>query len=191
MKKIIGLAMSLVLVMATFVGCGSKSPKDVTGEFYDSLKNMNIEKLQSTLSENENKLENKNTEDISEENKKLAKNVFSKIDYKIETVNESDNEANVIVKVTAVNGAEIIKEYMATSFSKALSNMGKEESKEQQDKEMNEILTKILSKKELPLSNQSVTVYLKKGDKGWKITNADDVLLTTFNLGALKGFLEK
>ncbi len=191
MKRIIGFATSLLLIMSTFVGCGSKSPKDVTGEFYDSLKTMNVEKLQSTLNENEDKIENKNTEDISEENKKLAKNVFSKIDYNIETVNESDNEANVIVKVRAVNGAEIVKEFMATSVSKAFSNMGKEQSKEQEDKEMNEILTKILSKKELPLSNQSVTVYLEKGENGWKITNAEDVLLTTFNLGALKGFLEK
>ncbi|MEG1002022.1 hypothetical protein [Clostridium sp.] len=179
MKKILSVIMAS-LTLVTLVACGAEKPEEVVNSFYKSLKEYNIEEIKTAVEESnsEEKASNKTTEEEVNAVKNACKSVDAKV---VDTKIDGDN-ATVDVEVTAIDGNDIMKNYMQYSLTTALNGAVSGETDEELEKKSNEELLKLANNKDAKKSTQNFTIRLVKKDNVWKIQDWENVILETFNL---------
>ena len=174
MKKILALMLTSVLSF-TLVSCGGKKPDEVVNNFYNSLKNYNVEEIKAMVEQSEESEDQTKT--------KTCESVEEKV---INTKVDGDN-AEVEVTVTAIDGDEIMRKYIRQELSKVLTSDSETDVK-QSDEEVAKFLVDSIEDKDAKKSTQTFTIKLTKKDKEWKITNIEDIIVKTFNLNGFTNF---
>ena len=184
MKKILALMLTSVFLF-TLVSCGGKKPDEVVNNFYNSLKNYNVEEIKAMVEQSE---ENEDpTKTQTEEEVALIKKACESVEEKITNTKIDGDNAEVEVKVTAIDGDEIMRKYIRQELSKVLTG-DSETSAKQSNEEVTKFLLDSIEDKDAKKSTQTFTVKLVKKDKEWKITNIEDVIVKTFNLNGFTNF---
>ena len=184
MKKILALMLTSVFLF-TLVSCGGKKPAEVVNNFYNSLKNYNIEEIKAMVEqseENEDPIKTQTEEEVA-----LIKKACESVEEKITNTKIDGDNAEVEVEVTAIDGDEIMRKYIRQELSKVLTG-DSETSAEQSNEEVTKFLLDSIEDKDAKKSTQTFTVKLVKKDKEWKITNIEDVIVKTFNLNGFTNF---
>ncbi|CUP09402.1 DUF5105 domain-containing protein [Clostridium baratii] len=184
MKKILALMLTSVLSF-TLVSCGGKKPDEVVNNFYNSLKNYNVEEIKVMVEQSEESEDPTKTQ--TEEEVALIKKACESVEEKVINTKVDGDNAEVEVEVTAIDGDEIMRKYIRQELSKVLTG-DSETSAEQSNEEVTKFLLDSIEDKDAKKSTQTFTVKLVKKDKEWKITNIEDVIVKTFNLNGFTNF---
>ncbi|KJU71569.1 DUF5105 domain-containing protein [Clostridium baratii] len=184
MKKILALMLASVLSF-TLVSCGGKKPDEVVNNFYNSLKNYNVEEIKAMVEQSE---ENEDpTKTQTEEEVALIKKACESVEEKVINTKVDGDNAEVEVTVTAIDGDEIMRKYIRQELSKVLTGDSEMDTK-QSDEEVAKFLVDSIEDKDAKKSTQTFTIKLTKKDKEWKITNIEDIIVKTFNLNGFTNF---
>lgn len=184
MKKILALMLTSVLSF-TLVSCGGKKPDEVVNNFYNSLKNYNVEEIKAMVEQSE---ENEDpTKTQTEEEVTLIKKACESVEEKVINTKVDGDNAEVEVTVTAIDGDEIMRKYIRQELSKVLTGDSETDAK-QSDEEVAKFLADSIEDKDAKKSTQTFTIKLTKKDKEWKITNIEDIIVKTFNLNGFTNF---
>lgn len=190
MKKILALMLTSVLLF-TLVSCGGKKPDEVVNNFYNSLKNYNVEEIKAMVEQSEEDEDPTKTQ--TEEEVALIKKACESVEEKVINTKVDGDNAEVEVTVTAIDGDEIMKKYIRQEISKVLTGDA-ETSAKQDEEEIAKFLADAIKDKDAKKATQTFTIKLVKKDKEWKIANIEDVIVKTFNLSGftnLSSFFEK
>lgn len=184
MKKILALMLTSVLSFI-LVSCGGKKPDEVVNNFYNSLKNYNVEEIKAMVEQSE---ENEDpTKTQTEEEVALIKKACESVEEKVINTKVDGDNAEVEVEVTAIDGDEIMRKYIRQELSKVLTGDSETDTK-QNDEEVAKFLVDSIEDKDAKKSTQTFTIKLTKKDKEWKITNIEDIIVKTFNLNGFTNF---
>ncbi|GLC32444.1 NTF2-like N-terminal transpeptidase domain-containing protein [Clostridium omnivorum] len=182
MKLTFKRSLCLLVITALFlslIGCASTStskPDSAVSGFFDALKKEDVNsaaKFVKTDSKNEISYKNADEE-------KIAKAVFSKLDYKIESSVVKGDTATVNAKVTTVDLVKItgnmISDLLPTLMAKALS--GEDQNEAETEKLINQYFTNSINDPSAMKTTTDVTINLVKSEdkKSWLIDPNDDLL---------------
>ena len=118
----------------------------------------------------------KNVEDGLESSKLLAK-LFDKTSYKVNKVEESNEEAQLDVTIKVVNFAKY--------FDKITEHLQANASQEPTEEELNKIATEYLeevlkNEKDIEFTESNIQIQMKKTDGKWEIENLDDFQMALY-----------
>lgn len=183
--KIISAVLAALLVTMMFSSCGSaKKPEDAVSGLFDALKDQNmIEAAKYVDLESIEQL-------ISDKSKvkdaqAFLKEIGKKLDYEIISCEEVDeNTAKVKTKVTSIDMAAVMKEYISQGIQYSLSAvMGSGVATDEENQEyMKNLFMECLTKEGIGTVTNEVDITVEKQDGRWKV-NADN----TFNDAVLGG----
>lgn len=187
-KKLISVVLMTVLAVS-LVGCGAK-PEQTAKDFLDSIKQQDINKAASFVKGNDSKEKFKYE---SEEQEKLVKAVFSKLEYTLGNTDSKDDTATVKASITSVDlpkiTTKVMTDVLPTMMAQALSEENVD--KKKQETMVFDQLLKSINDSNAPKTKKDIDIKLVKGDKGWLI-DGDEQLLNaiTGDIGSLEGQLE-
>ncbi|CUP78809.1 DUF5105 domain-containing protein [Clostridium baratii] len=184
MKKILALMLTSVLSF-TLVSCGGKKPDEVVNNFYNSLKNYNVEEFKAMVEQSEESEDPTKTQ--TEEEVALIKKACESVEEKVINTKVDGDNAEVEVTVTAIDGDEIMRKYIRQELSKVLTGDSETDVKESNE-EVAKFLVDSIEDKDAKKSTQTFTIKLTKKDREWKITNIEDIIVKTFNLNGFTNF---
>jgi hypothetical protein len=177
MKKIILLLISTLLVF-TLVACSSKeTPKEVVEKGITAIKDLDIVQIQKYF----------DTDDISDENDifgddfevedmEIFKLMTKNISYEVVNVNIDGEVAIVKAKITNIDMAVVMREYITQALALAFGQIGQSEiDEEEMQKQMEDLLVELLSKEDNEMITTQVDITLNDVDGVWKI-DLDDAL---------------
>ncbi|KEI01521.1 DUF4878 domain-containing protein [Clostridium botulinum] len=172
-KKLIPLLFVIILTFS-LTGCGTK-PTKTTENFFNALKQQDIETASSLLQNNTSKKQLK-YDDAEQE--KIVKSVFSKMDYTLGDITETGNTATVKVSITSIDlpkiTTKIITDLFPTMMAQAFSQEKVDEKK--QDTMVFQSMLNSVNEHNAPKTKTDVTIKLVKGNNGWIIEPTDELL---------------
>lgn len=187
-KKLTSVVFMTILAVS-LVGCGAK-PEETAKNYLDAIKQQDIQKAVSLTKDNDSKEELKFDNNDQE---KVVKAVFSKIDYTLGNVKKKGDTATVKASITSIDlpkvTANMMKELLPNMMAQALSQENVD--KKKQEAMVYESMLKSINDPNAPKTKTDVTMKLVKGDKGWLI-EADEQLVNalTGNIYLLGNQLE-
>lgn len=189
-QKLFLKIISIMLVMATLVGCSSTPPPSkVVENFFKALQENNYQEIGKYIEGDTDKIGKFNNED----EEKLTKAITSKLKYEIVSTENKGNEATVKVKVTAPDLLKItsktISELMGIAFATAFSDDSQQLDME---KLTQQYFLNSVSDPNAPMVTTEVDIKLIKKDNAWYIQANDDLLnAITGNMAKAFGELQK
>lgn len=189
-QKLFLKIISIMLVMATLVGCSSAPPPSkVVENFFKALQENNYQEIGKYIEGDTDKIGKFNNED----EEKLTKAITSKLKYEIVSTENKGNEATVKVKVTAPDLLKItsktISELMGIAFATAFSDDSQQLDME---KLTQQYFLNSVSDPNAPMVTTEVDIKLVKKDNAWYIQANDDLLnAITGNMAKAFGELQK
>lgn len=176
---------ALILVMG-LSACGSaKTPESAVEGLFDALKDqdmieaakyVDLESIEDLISDKSK----------VEDAQKFLKEIGKKLDYEIISSEEVDeNTAKVKTKVTSIDMAEVMKNYIAKGMQYSLSSVfGSGVATDEENQEyMEELFMECMTDESVgTVTNEIDVTVLKQEDGSWKV-NAD----STFNDAVLGG----
>lgn len=185
MKKVFSVLIILISILG-LIGCSNNkpvqqntikvSPENVINAFFTELKKGNFEKADEYLVGDKKNIEKKDYEQLIEGEKASVKYWLEKIGYDIKSLNIiSDNEANVDINISTLNGKKLYNEYKEKVLeykTKYMSEENKEE-KESDLKEYDKKLIGIIKNKNNEIITNKVNIKLEKKDDNWYIVFDD------------------
>lgn len=187
MRKIGLLIISLLLIIGV-VGCSSAdTPEEVVAKGITSVKELDLVKMQKYFeSDDITEEEDIFGEDFEGQDMDMFKLLIENIEYEIISSEIDGDEAVVETKLTNLDMASIMQEYIAQAFVLALGSF-KEEVDETDEAEMEakmeQIFVDLLSREENKTVTNTVKIELNKVDGEWKME------LDSFFIDALFGGL--
>jgi hypothetical protein len=190
MKKIILLFISTLLVF-TLVACSSKeTPKEVVEKGITAIKDLDIVQIQKYF----------DTDDISEENDifgddfevedmEIFKLMTKNISYEVVSVNVDGEVAVVEAKITNIDMAVVMREYITQALALAFGQIGQPDiDEEEMQKQMEDLLIELLSKEDNEMITTQVDITLNDVEGVWKIDLND--ALTNALFGGLTSVVD-
>lgn len=169
----------ITVLFLSLIGCASTStskPDSAVSGFFDALKKEDVNSAAKFVkTDSKNEISYKNAEE-----EKIAKAVFSKLDYKIESSVVKGDTATVNAKVTTVDLVKItgnmISDLLPTLMAKALS--GEDQNEAETEKLINQYFTNSINDPSASKTTTDVTINLVKSEdkKSWLIDPNDDLL---------------
>lgn len=182
MKLSFKRSLCLLIITALFlslIGCASTStskPDSAVSGFFDALKKEDVNSAAKFVkTDSKNEISYKNAEE-----EKIAKAVFSKLDYKIESSVVKGDTATVNAKVTTVDLVKItgnmISDLLPTLMAKTLS--GEDQNEAETEKLINQYFTNSINDPSASKTTTDITINLVKSEdkKSWLIDPNDDLL---------------
>ena len=183
-KRIMALAMAVIMVLA-FTGCTpEKKAEKVISTFLNELKALNIEEALTFVESPEEADGSLFDEDM----KMYAEPLFGKMNYVITGSEKVDKDnVNVNLSITNVDMNPVLSEFFASAMEYAFSTMSADPAptEEELQAKLSEILLNSLNKEGRETVTNDVTVAVKNVDGDWKVT-----LDGTFVNAILGGFEE-
>lgn len=183
--KIIAAVLAALILTMAFSACGSaKTPENAVEGLFDALKDQN-------LIEAAKYVDLESIEDLIADKSKVEdaqaflKEIGKKLDYEIVSCEEVDeNTAKVRTKVTSIDMAEVMKEYITQGMQYSLSSvLGSGVATDEENQEyMEKLFMECLTKEGIGTVTNEIDVTVVKQDGKWKV-NADN----TFNDAVLGG----
>ncbi|MCP1224607.1 DUF5105 domain-containing protein [Sebaldella sp. S0638] len=177
MKKLFIFVMMFFLV----ISCGKpKSQKDFEGRMSE-IQSADNEKALNFLEEGTDNAAVQNFEDF-------YLNFFKKVEYKVLSAEEKENESILQVEIKAPNVVEpfidIFQEGIGLAFSGA--------SEEEMEKFFNDSMNGILQKKDITYLSGTIPVYMTKNEDGeWEIDTERNSELFVYLTGGLSTFAQQ
>lgn len=169
----------ITVLFLSLIGCASTStskPDSAVSGFFDALKKEDVNSAAKFVkTDSKNEISYKNAEE-----EKIAKAVFSKLDYKIESSVVKGDTATVNAKVTTVDLVKItgnmISDLLPTLMAKTLS--GEDQNEAETEKLINQYFTNSINDPSASKTTTDVTINLVKSEdkKSWLIDPNDDLL---------------
>lgn len=169
----------ITVLFLSLIGCASTStskPDSAVSGFFDALKKEDVNSAAKFVkTDSKNEISYKNAEE-----EKIAKAVFSKLDYKIESSVVKGDTATVNAKVTTVDLVKItgnmISDLLPTLMAKALS--GEDQNEAETEKLINQYFTNSINDPSASKTTTDVIINLVKSEdkKSWLIDPNDDLL---------------
>ena len=177
MKKLIkSFMLSLIIILSIFLltGCATK-PEDTVTNFMTAIVQQDFDKATTYLKNDGNKV---NLKYDDEDQEKLIKSIFSKVEYQIDNTTKDGSAATVKTKITSVDlpniTTKMLTELLPTLMVQAFSGQPIDE-----DKQEEAIMQYYLNAINSPTAPKTVTeieVKLVKEKNGWLIEPNDDLL---------------
>lgn len=173
MRKI-GLLIISTLLIFGVVGCSSnETPEEVVANGINAVKNLDLIKMQKYFdSEDITKEEDIFGEDFEGQDMDMFKLLIENIEYEIISSEIDGDEAIVETKLTNLDMASIMQEYIAQAFILALGSFGEdvdETDEAEMEAEMEQIFIDLLSREDNKTVTSTVDIELNKTDGKWKI----------------------
>lgn len=154
MKKLISLALIILLLVGCSSGANTATPDGVAKEFLNSLKDANIEKVNELTVPDErmtaDELKEATGDLISvegEKGKEMMKHIF-RSDFNVSAAEVDGDTAKVNVKWTGVDLSKLLGPIMAEVMTKAFDPEFQKLSETEQQTQMEEVMTKLISEGE-------------------------------------------
>lgn len=182
MRKIILLFISALLVF-TLVACSSKeTPKEVVEKGISAIKNLDLIQIQKYFNAEDITDENDVFgEDFDIENAEIFALMTKNISYEIINEDTGDKSATVEAKITNINMAIIMREFITQALILAFEQMGETEvDEEEMQKQMEDLLIDLLSKEDNEMITTEVNIKLNEVDGEWKIDLNDELVNALF-----------
>ncbi len=183
--KIIAAVLAALILTMAFSACGSaKNPEDAVEGLFDALKDQN-------LIEAAKYVDLESIEDLISDKSKVEdaqaflKEIGKKLDYEIISCEEvEENTAKVRTKVTSIDMAAVMKEYITQGMQYSLSSVfGSGVATDEENQEyMEKLFMECLTKEGIGTVTNEIDVTVVKQDGNWKV-KADN----TFNDAVLGG----
>ncbi|WP_027625060.1 DUF4878 domain-containing protein [Clostridium lundense] len=184
LKRLISVVLMTILAVS-LVGCGAK-PEQTAKDFLDAIKQQDINKAASLVKDNNSK---EGLKYDNKEQEKMAKAIFSKLEYTLGKIDNKGDTATVKASITSLDLPKITTKLMAdllpTMMSQALSEEKVDEKK--QEAMVLEQLLKSVNDPNAPKIKKDVDIKLVKVDKEWRV-DADEQLLNaiTGDIGSVQ-----
>lgn len=171
MRKILCLALVVVLAFG-LVGCGSgESAEQAVGNALDAIKSMDKEGIEKYIDYDELVEAEKSDEEADLESEEMIKLVFEKLEYNIVSSEKNGDTALVTTEITNINMAKVFGEFIMEAFSLAFSDIEEEE----MNSKMMEIFTNLINREDNEMVTITVDINLKKINDEWKIDMSDEL----------------
>lgn len=179
MKKLAIIVIGFLLVF-TLTGCSSKeTPEEVVANGLTAIKDLDLIKMQKYFdSENLNEEEDILGGNFEDQNLETLKLLVKNMEYEIISSEINEDEATVVTKLTNIDMASIMQEYIAQAFVLAMSNIGEDENivdEAQMQAKMEKMFTDLLARDGNEMVTNTVNIDLIKVDGEWEI-EFDEVL---------------
>lgn len=174
MKKIAGIITVCALLIACLSGC-AQSPSDAAQnaftETFDLIKTGDLDAVTQAITEDAN------IDEVikSVETKDILSAAFKRVDYKINSVTETDKE-NVVINadISGVNMQDVVTLTISAIFSNITVDSTDEEIKESTTAAI------ISAIEQTEATVTTVDVNVKKTDAGWRVEYSDDLMAAMF-----------
>lgn len=183
--KIIACVLTALTLTMMFSACGSaKNPEAAVEGMFDALKEENLIKAAKyvDLTGMEDLITSKSQ---VKDTQAFLKEIGKKLDYEIISSSQVDkNTTKVKTKITSINMAKVMTEYISQGMQYSLSSaLGSSKPTEEENREyMENLFMECLTKEDVGTVTTEIDITVEKVDGKWKV-NADD----TFNDAILGG----
>ena len=172
---------AIVIILLAIIGLiylAIPTPEKTLNNFFNSLKEGNIEKINQYLNYEEISLEQVLNEGT--EKNEVEKALFESLKWNIKSVTEEQDTATIEVEVTNKDYEKAFKSYIQEMFQRFLNN------EDVSDEEQFELLINEISKEETGTKTTTQKITLVKENGKWKVT-ADDALTEALYPGLIEG----
>ena len=172
---------AIVIILLAIIGLiylAIPTPEKTLNNFFNSLKEGNIEKINQYLNYEEISLEQVLNEGT--EKNEVEKALFESLEWNIKSVTEEQDTATIEVEVTNKDYEKAFKNYIQEMFQRFLNN------EDVSDEEQFELLINEISKEETGTKTTTQKITLVKENGKWKVT-ADDALTEALYPGLIEG----
>ena len=172
---------AIIIILLAIIGLiylAIPTPEKTLNNFFNSLKNGNIEKINQYLNYDEISLEKVLNEGT--ETNEVQKALFESLEWNIKSVTEEQDIATIEVEVTNKDYEKAFKSYIQEMFQKFLNN------EDVSDEEQFDLLINEISKEETGTKTTTQTITLSKENGQWKV-NSDDSLIEALYPGLVEG----
>lgn len=170
MKKVFALILVSCMLLS-FAGCGEvKNAEKAVNGMFTAFKNADLDEAQKYV----NVDDITNAENESDENTAIIlKAIFEKLDYEIISSEKiDDSTVSVKTKITAIDMAPVMTEYLSKVFEYAIANAFAEPqlTDDEYTQKIEEFLIECLSKPDLATVTNEVDIKVVKTENNeWKI----------------------
>lgn len=170
MKKVFALILVSCMLLS-FTGCGEvKNAEKAVNGMFTAFKNADLDEAQKYV----NVDDITNAENESDENTAIIlKAIFEKLDYEIISSEKiDDSTVSVKTKITAIDMAPVMTEYLSKVFEYAIANAFAEPqlTDDEYTQKIEEFLIECLSKPDLATVTNEVDIKVVKTENNeWKI----------------------
>lgn len=191
-KKILTLLSIIIILPLLILGCSSSSSKESVVGFLEGVKNMDKEAFNSyLLEENKEEFERFIKKSNFANSTELLK-LFSDVSWKIESSNVQKDNAEVVVKITAIDMKSLLSEVMGEIVSTTLEDVfsGKQIDENDLREKMDKYVLDKAQDKKLEKKTSMIVFKLRKNkeNKKWEIMNPEEIA-DVYGLEALKEFI--
>lgn len=188
-KKILTLLSIIIILPLLILGCSSSSPKESVVGFLEGVKNMDKEAFNSyLLEENKEEFERFIKKSNFANSTELLK-LFSDVSWKIESSNVQKDNAEVVVKITAIDMKSLLSEVMGEIVSTTLEDVfsGKQIDENDLREKMDKYVLDKAQDKKLEKKTSMIVFKLRKNkeNKKWEIMNPEEIA-DVYGLEAIK-----
>ena len=172
---------AIIIILLAIIGLiylAIPTPEKTLNNFFNSLKNGNIEKINQYLNYDEISLEKVLNEGT--ETNEVQKALFESLEWNIKSVTEEQDIATIEVEVTNKDYEKAFKSYIQEMFQKFLNN------EDVSDEEQFDLLINEISKEETGTKTTTQTITLSKENGQWEV-NSDDSLIEALYPGLVEG----
>ena len=172
---------AIIIILLAIIGLiylAIPTPEKTLNNFFNSLKNGNIEKINQYLNYDEISLEKVLNEGT--ETNEVQKALFESLEWNIKSVTEEQDIATIEVEVTNKDYEKAFKSYIQEMFQKFLNN------EDVSDEEQFDLLINEISKEETGTKTTTQTIALSKENGQWEV-NSDDSLIEALYPGLVEG----
>lgn len=168
----------LVLVLLLIVACNKgETAEQATINAINAVKVLDKETLSKYMDYND--LIEPSEDSSEQESEEHIKKIFENLDYKIVSSEEKENEAVVKAEITNIDMEKVMGEAMknafAEVFSQAFSNLGEQQSEEENVNMFNEHFNQAIENNKDSKVINTVDIKLNKVDGQWKINMDSDL----------------
>ncbi|PKM72820.1 MAG: hypothetical protein CVU91_07275 [Firmicutes bacterium HGW-Firmicutes-16] len=182
MKKVLCLVLALSMSLV-LVACGPKeSAESVVKNAIESVKNMNVESMQSYWGDDQFKDVNSEESSAESDAESLAMMglIVKNLDYEIMDANEEKDTATVKVQITNLDMSKLMSEFVSQALSEVLSYAFLSEDQQPSEEELNkkymDMMTTLLDREDNPKVTNTVDITLTLVDNQWVITPNEDAV---------------
>ncbi|GAA0723481.1 lipoprotein [Clostridium malenominatum] len=176
MKKLIKsfmLLLTLSLSVFFLTGCAAK-PEDTVTNFMTAIAQLDFDKAVTYLKNDGNKI---NLKYDDEDQEKLIKSIFSKIEYQIDNTTKDGSTATVKAKITSVDlpniTTKMFTELLPTLMAQAFS--GQPINEDKQDEAIMQYYLNAINSPTAPKTVTEIEIKLVKEKEGWLIEPTDNL----------------
>ncbi len=167
------LLLTLSLSVFFLTGCAAK-PEDTVTNFMTAIAQLDFDKAVTYLKNDGNKI---NLKYDDEDQEKLIKSIFSKIEYQIDNTTKDGSTATVKAKITSVDlpniTTKMFTELLPTLMAQAFS--GQPINEDKQDEAIMQYYLNAINSPTAPKTVTEIEIKLVKEKEGWLIEPTDNL----------------